>query len=246
MVEEREDGVERLRHEGRVHRWSRQSPAWPGHTTFVALRGGEAVLGDRYATEGVERTYACDLRSLLDGCFHGMVAEQLGARVLEELLVEARRELGEGASTLAGRGAGGPLAAAPVTAATIAAEPTAAASRGSASPAPAKVVSAPAEAARSAKASERRSVAAAGPNSAGAEPGASTVDVTVVGCRGVGLPLAVALRGITRASVQDVLERLRTLPCRVAAGVPREQAEGLAARLAALGAEVRLLPAGAS
>jgi hypothetical protein len=94
MVDEREDGVERLRHEGRVHRWSRRSPAWPGHTTFVALKGGEAVLGDRYAGEGVERTYACDLRSLLDGCFHSVISEQLGARVLEELLTEARRELG--------------------------------------------------------------------------------------------------------------------------------------------------------
>jgi ribosomal protein L7/L12 len=70
--------------------------------------------------------------------------------------------------------------------------------------------------------------------------------VTVVACPSVGLPLAVALRGITRASVHELLGRLRSLPCRVAAGVPREQAEGLVARLAELGAEVQLVAAAAS
>ncbi len=240
MVDEREDGIERLRHEGHVHRWSRPDPQWPGHTSFVALKGGEAVLGDRYAGEGVVRTYACDLRSLLDGCFDVVIGEQLGARVLEELRAEARRELGEGAATgtknlreaAASGGAAGSSAPA-------------------SEPSPAKVVSArPAPAQTASVAPERPSAAVSVANSqspvTAPATGAARVDLTVVACQSVGLPLAVALRGITRAPVQDLLGRLRSLPCRVAAGVPREHAEGLAARLSELGAEVRLVPAGGS
>jgi hypothetical protein len=268
-VDEREDGVERLRHEGRVHRWSRRSPAWPGHTTFVALKGGEAVLGDRYAGEGVERTYACDLRSLLDGCFHSVIGEQLGARVLEELLTEARRELGEATTQAAGtknaREAAGAERAGAERATTERAgaeratteratgetsskaqkKPSAAGSGANApasAPAPAKVVSAPVEPVRIAtEPSERPSTGSTGVP----EPG-SPCELTVVACRSVSLPLAVALRGITRAPVQELLAKLRSLPCRIAAGVPREQAEALATRLSELGAEVLLAPARAS
>lgn len=266
MVDEREDGIERLRHEGRVHRWSRRSPAWPGHTTFVAIKGGEAVLGDRYAGEGVERTYACDLRSLLDGCFHSVIDAQLGARVLEELLAEARRELGDEAplqpsgakdvreAATAERAAGGtsskaqkkPSAAgsgalAPASAPASAPTPVPAPASAPASvpaigPGSAKVVSAPA-----AEPSERPSAGSTGVP----EPG-TPCELTVVACRSVGLPLAVALRGIMRAPVQELLAKLRSLPCRVAAGVPFEQADALATRLSELGAEVRLAPARAS
>lgn len=219
-----EDGIERLRHDGRIHRWSREGSRWPGHTTFVALRGGQVVMGDRYAGEQVERTYACDPASLLEGCFQDLVAQQLGPRVLDELLSEVRRELGVGAS-----------APAPVRA-------------------PAKVVSAPAKPVPAAPAASERpstpkpaAVSTPQPVTVAASPSpAGPVDLTVVACSRVGLPLAVALRGITRASVHELLGRLRSLPCRVAAGVPREQAEGVAARLSELGAEVRLSAAGGS
>ena len=99
MTDERGDEIERLFHDGRVHRWSRKVSGWPGHTTFVALKGGQVVMGDRYAGEGVERTYACDPASLLEGCFQELVSQQLGPRVLEELLAEVRRELGVAAKT---------------------------------------------------------------------------------------------------------------------------------------------------
>jgi hypothetical protein len=241
MTNEREDGVERLRHEGRVHRWSRRSPTWAGHTTFVAIKAGEAVLGDRYAGEGVERTYACDLRSLLDGCFHTVIGEQLGARVLEELLVEARRELGEGPATATS-------GATPSGAASGASAPA------SASP-PAKVVSARSKPGSVTVPSERPSApSTAAPSTVATTTAAASgrpvpgtpCELTVVACRSVGLPLAVALRGITRTPVHELLGRLRSLPCRIAAGVPFEQAEALAARLTELGAEVRLEPARAS
>lgn len=91
----REDDIERLLHEGRVHRWTRRRPAWPGHSTFVALKGGVVVIGDRYAAEGVERTYDCDPASLLEGMFHDVIADQLGKKVLEEVLAEVRRDLGD-------------------------------------------------------------------------------------------------------------------------------------------------------
>lgn len=218
VITEGEDEIERLRHEGRVHRWSLERSAWPGHTTFVALRGGEVVVGDRYAAEGIERTYACDMASLLEGCFQDLVAQQLGPRVLEELLAEVRRELGM-------------------------AEPKVGAPAPAAAPAAAKVVSAP---------SKPVPVAApvvappAAPTTPGPTPAGGPVDVTVVACPRVSLPLAVALRGLVRTSVHELLGRLRSLPCRVAAGVPREQAEGMAARLTELGAEVQLSAAGGS
>ena len=258
-MDEREDGIERLRHEGRVHRWSRRSRSWPGHTTFVALKGGEAVLGDRYAGEGVERTYACDLRSLLDGCFHSVIGEQLGARVLEELLPEARRELGEATTQAtvtknARERASAERASAERASAERASgetsskahEKPAAAGSGAFAPASvpvsAKVVSAPVEPVSiAAEPSERPSTGSTGVP----EPG-TPCELTVVACRSVSLPLAVALRGITRAPVQELLAKLRSLPCRIAAGVPFEQAQALATRLSELGAEVRLAPARAS
>lgn len=226
-----EDEIERLRYDGRIHRWSRKVAAWPGHTTFVALRGGAVVVGDRYAGEGVERTYACDLASLLEGCFQDLVAQQLGPRVLDELLAEVRRELGVAAAVV---GASAPAPA----------------------PAPSKVVSAPSKPVATAAAASKPAAAAvstpkpaaaaAAVSTPGPTPAGGPVDLTIVACPSVGLPLAVALRGITRTSVHELLGRLRSLPCRVAAGVPREQAEGVAARLSELGAEVRLLPAGGS
>lgn len=228
-----EDGIERLRHDGHVFRWSKRHAAgWPGHTTFVVLRGGEVVVGDRYASEGLERTYACELAALLDGCFQEQVAQQLGPRVLEELLAAVRRELGITTPAAASPRAAGPATKTTKTAQEPAKGPPAAAGALAPVPAPSPpvAVSAPP------KPSER-------PSPPVSEPG--RVDVAVVACR-VSLPLAVALRGITRASVQELLGRLRSLPCRVAAGVPREQAEGVAARLTELGAEVRLLPADAS
>lgn len=219
---EREDGIERLRHDGRIHRWSREGSLWPGHTTFVALKGGQVVMGDRYAGEQVERTYACDPASFLEGCFQDLVAQQLGSQVLEELRAEVRRELGVGASA--------PVAAKVVSAP---AKPVATA------PAPSERPSAPKPAAVSTPL--QPVTVAASPS-----PASGPVDLTVVACARVGLPLAVALRGITRTSVHELLGRLRSLPCRVAAGVPREQAEGVAARLSELGAEVRLSAAGGS
>ena len=276
-VEEREDEIERLRHDGRVHFWSTRgstrgsnqasrsgasasAPAasWPGHTTFVALRGGQVVLGDRYAGEGIERTYACELPALLEGCFQELVEQQLGSQVLAELLAEVRRELGVPAGTGASpKQAGSPTKNAQVPASESPAarttSPPAAASAGASAPAapapapsPSKVVSAPSKPRPVAAASERPSSPAsapAAPTAAAASTSAAHVDVTLVACSSVGLPLAVALRGITRAPVHELLGRLRSLPCRVAAGVPREQAEGLVARLSELGAEVRLVPA---
>lgn len=287
-VEEREDEIERLRHDGRVHFWSKRgstsgasaSTPWPGHTTFVALRGGQVVLGDRYAGEGIERTYACDLHALLEGCFQELVEQQLGSQVLAELLAEVRRELGVPESTGASpKQAGSPTknAQAPAPAAeSPAARTTSPSSKteagkteagktdagkteagkagasAPAAPAPtpsaSKAVSAPSKPRPAAAASERPSSPASAPAAATAvgSTSAAHVDVTLVACSSVGLPLAVALRGITRAPVHELLGRLRSLPCRVAGGVPREQAEGLAARLLELGAEVRLVPAGGS
>jgi len=280
MVDEREDEIERLLHDGHVHRWSKRSSAWPGHTTFVVLRGGQVVLGDRYAGEGIERTYACELPALLEGCFQELVGQQLGAQVLAELLAEVRRELGVPATTGASPKGAGPStknahepatsAAARTTSppvATEAGKPAVAAPGASApvapaavvpaavapvpapapGPSPSKAVSAPSTPRSAAAASERPSTPASTATSTTVEPtSAARVDVTLVACPGVSLPLAVALRGITRTPVRELLGRLRSLPCRVAAGVPREQAEGLMARLAELGAEVRLVPAGGS
>jgi hypothetical protein len=262
MADERADEIERLQHDGRVFRWSRrsahersgQTAAWPGHTTFVALRGGEVVVGDRYAGEGVERTYACDLPSLLDGCFQALVAEQLGTRVLEELLAEVRRELGvHGSSgpsrTPSTRNAREPGMASAAPGHLAATEASEASVVGSGAPAPAaspvvfaRAQPGPTAAGGSERASEPAPVASASA-AAGLVPTATRVDLTVVGCRSVSLPLAVALRGVTRTSMHELLGRLRALPCRVAAGVPRDQAEGLVARLVELGAEVELVPA---
>jgi hypothetical protein len=75
---------------------------------------------------------------------------------------------------------------------------------------------------------------------------AGGVDVAVVACRAVDLPLAVALRTITRTSVQELLGRLGRLPCTVLTGVSQTEAQAVQQRLAELGAEVRLAPAHAS
>jgi ribosomal protein L7/L12 len=219
LADEREDGVERLQHEGRVFRWGRRSSVWPGHTTFVAIHGGEVVVGDRYAGEAIERTYACHPQALLEGCFQALVREQLGPRVLEELLTEVRRELGGrspdvGAVDTQPAGSQAPAAAPPV-------RPLAP---------PQEAVSAHLE-------------AVAVPSAADAT---TRVDVAVVACQAVDLALAVALRGITRAPVSELLGRLRSLPCTVLAGVSRAQGEGVRERLAELGAAVELVPAHAS
>lgn len=249
------DGIERLRYDGRVHRWSKKvagqvtsqvvghRPGWPGHTTFVALRGGAVVVGDRYAGEGFERTYACDLASLLEGCFQDLVAQQLGPRVLEELLDEARRELGIAASPAPKPPKAPPAKDPPPTA------PPTVVGASAPAPAPSKVVSAPSKPAVVTAVPTPKPVAAAVPTAVlapASTPEGGPVDVAVVACPSVGLPLAVALRGITRASVHELLGRLQSLPCRVATGVPREQAEGVAARLSELGAEVRVSAAGGS
>lgn len=230
MADEHEDGIERLQHEGRVFRWGRRGPAWPGHTTFVTLRGGEVVMGDRYAGEGVERTYACHPQELLDGCFQALVSEQLGPRVLEELLAEARRELRvpQAAKQAVATGPRQAVVAKPA----VAADKTqpAGAQAPIAAPLPPMAVSA-------------RSVAVA---ATGAVDASARVDVAIVACRAVDLPLAVALRGITRTPVQALLGRLRSLPCTVLAGVSRAQAEGVRERLAELGATIELVPARAS
>jgi hypothetical protein len=233
-----EDEIERLLLDGRVHRWSRRvASSWPGHTTFVALKGGEVVVGDRYAGEGIERTYACALESLLEGCFHELVAQQLGSRVLEELLAEVRRELGVAAKAEAST----KNAREPAVASASGPKPQPAAAATSARP------STP-TAATSERPSTPTSVAVSTPATSPTPAPTSRVhvDLTVVACPSVDLPLAVALRGITRTSVHELLGRLRSLPCRVATGVPREQAEGLAARLVELGAEVRLVLSGDS
>jgi hypothetical protein len=241
-ADEREDEIERLLYDGRVHRWTRKSEGWPGHTTFVALKGGEVVMGDRYAAEGIERTYSCDPASLLEGCFQEIVAAQLGARVLAELLGEVRRELGAASSTRAAA----PILLPPAPAPAAPPKPTPAPA-----PAPPKAEEAkPAPAPAPTAAPAPPKVEAAKPAPAPAAPpkpaadGKARVDVAVVACRQIGLPLVVTLRGITRSPVKDLLARLSALPCRVATGLPREQAEGVAARLAGLGAEVQLLPAG--
>jgi ribosomal protein L7/L12 len=223
MADEREDGVERLQHEGRVFRWGRRGAAWPGHTTFVAIRGGEVVVGDRYAGEAFERTYACQPQALLEGCFQELVREQLGPRVLEELLAEVRRELGArspdaGAVNTQPAGSQAPVAARPALAPAPSPE------------SPPKAVSA-------------RLEAVAVPEVVDAT---ARVDVAVVACHAVDLALAVALRGITRAPVPELLGRLRSLPCTVLSGVSRAQAEGVRERLAELGAAVELVPAHAS
>ncbi len=245
-MDEREDGIERRRHDGRVYRWSVKG-AWPGHTAFVALRGGQVVVGDRYEGEAIERTYACDPAALLEGCFQELVAQQLGARVLAELLAEVRRELGAGAPPDAGAGAAAstgdqarPSAAARPEARPPAAPPVEPPAAAPSRQATAAAVSAPPRQAPPAGPAERPSAAPEGGSVA------ASVDVAVVGCPSVSLPLCVALRGITRAPVQELLAGLRSLPYRVAAGVPREQGEGLAARLGELGAEARLVPAGGS
>ena len=232
-ADEREDDIERLLHDGRVHRWARSRSAWPGHTTFVALKGGEVVVGDRYAAEGIERTYTCDPASLLEGCFQDLVAAQLGAKVLAELLREVRRELGA-------------AEAIPLPASSRAAEaiPLPASSRvAEAIPLPAssrvaEAIPLPA----SSRVAEAIPAPATPPKPAAS--GEARVDVAVVACHRIGLPLAAALRAITRSPVKDLLARLQALPCRVASGLTREQAEGVAARLTGLGAEVQLLSEG--
>lgn len=69
---------------------------------------------------------------------------------------------------------------------------------------------------------------------------ATRVRVAVTACPNVDLSLAVALRGLTRASVAELLPRLRTLPCVIAADVPRADGESLAQRLRDMGATVQL------
>lgn len=215
-----DDGVTRWQHEGRVFRWQRAGSAWPGHVAFVALRAGEVVLGDRYAGEGVERTYTCEPQALLEGCFHAQVTAQLGASVLQELLAELRRELG-GEVAQAETPREEPRRQAEPTAT----EPT------TAEASPASIVA------------ERSPNAVRSSSPAVVSEHAEGVDVEVVTCASVGLPLLVALRGITRAPVQELLERLRTLPCTVLAGVGRAEAERAAEQLSALGAAVQLRPA---
>lgn len=197
-----------------MHRWQRPGSAWPGHTTFVAIRAGEVVVGDRYASDGVERSYACEAPELLEGCFQALVAEQLGQGVLDELLAEVRHVLGMEA----------PAEAPPSVAPPSAAPPSAA---------PPSAVEGPA--------SEPKPALVSMVVSAQTEPG--RLDVTVVRCPSLSLPLAVALRGITRASVHELRQRLRSLPCRVLAGVLQAEAERARAQLLALGAAVELTPA---
>jgi hypothetical protein len=245
MADVREDGVERLRHEGRVHRWQRRGSAWPGHTAFVAIRAGEVIVGDRYAGEGIERTYACHPQALLEGCFQALIGEQLGADVLAEVVVEVRRALGPlalPASPAAKEPAKPQVASTPAITKTAhqdlqdgsAASVTAPTAAAVATPAEHAGSKAPAAAART----QQKVVSehsAAGP-----------VDVAVVAFRALDLPLAVALRAITRTPVQELLGALGRLPCTVLTSVSQAEAEGVQQRLAELGAEVRLVPARAS
>lgn len=218
-----DDGITRWQLDGRVHRWQRPGSAWPGHVTFVALRGGQVVLGDRYAGDGVERTYACEARELLEGCFHAQVTEQLGARVLEELLAEVRRELGVSAA--------GPARSRAAEAPQSTAKPQTAAKTPANEPEPRSAPS-PASAA---------SGAAAPATDVSAQT--ETVDVTVTACATASLPLVVALRGLTRAPVGELLSRLGRLPCTVLAGASRAEAERAREQLCAHGVSVALVPA---
>lgn len=204
---EREDDIERLLHDGRVHRWTRRRPAWPGHTTFVALKGGQVVLGDRYAGEGIDRTYACDPASLMEGTFQDLIRDQLGAEVLAEVLAEVRRDIGD----------------APAAPPPPAPPPPPPASPSVALPAPVK--------------------RAIDPVVRDARQAPPRVDVVVVTCDAIGLPLVVTLRAITRSPVKELLSGLRSLPFHAVKGVSRDHAEALAARLGDLGAEIQILPA---
>ena len=240
----RDDDIERLLHEGRVHRWTRQRPAWPGHSTFVALRGGKVVVGDRYATEGVERTYDCDPASLIEGAFHEIIGEQLGKKVLEEVLAEVRRDLGDAPPAIqkpldppkivAERPA---IALPPSTfVAPLGSRPPPAASQPLVTPPPApKPLVTPPPAAS-------QPLVTPPPVKRAIDP-ASRVDVAVVACASIGLPLVVTLRGIAKSPVNELLTGLRALPFRVAKNLSRDHAESLVARIAGLGAEIQILPA---
>lgn len=92
-----ENSITRVEHEGRVYRWERQG-SWPGHTSFVALRGAEVVIGDRYAKDGIERSYTCHPQDLLDGLFDEAIDLQFGEAVRQEVLTAVRAQLGPAAA----------------------------------------------------------------------------------------------------------------------------------------------------
>ncbi len=177
--------------------------SWPGHHCFVALLGAEVVIGDRYARDGVTRSYSCRPEDLLEGCFNEQLSEQLGAEVLAEVLAEVRHQLGI-TDRAEANDPGESVTAEPIAEST--AEPES-----------------PAE-----------------PQPAADLSNATRVRVAVTACPTVDLSLAVALRGLTRAPVAELLPRLRTLPCVIAPDVPRADGESLAQRLRDLGVTVQL------
>lgn len=229
--------VIRIEHEGRVYRWERSGSAWPGHTAFVALRGREVVLGDRYAREGIERSYACSPEDLLAGCFAEALVEQLGQAVYAEVLAEVRHQLGVSPGSAA-------AASAPKAASTSkTASPAASASVGS-TPKAASSAAASSSAASSSAASSSAAVEPVSADSAGSTADEPTARVQVVlsACPTVDMALVVALRAITRGRVADLLPGLQAPPHVVAVDVPRAEGEAIAQRLRSVGATVDLGP----
>ncbi|MCA9709144.1 MAG: hypothetical protein KDK70_25090 [Myxococcales bacterium] len=224
--------VIRVEHEGRVYRWERRGSAWPGHTCFVVLRGAEVVLGDRYAQEGIERSYACQLHDLLEGAFDEPLRSQLGEDVRLEVLAEVRHALGlRPASTAATK---------PTEAKSAEAKPVAKPAEPAEAKSAAKPVAKPAEPKPTAP---KPTAASAKPQPAAASAESSArVCVTLTACSAIDLPLVVALRAITRGPVGPRVAALQQLPAVLAADVPRAEGEAIAQRLQPLGATVELQP----
>lgn len=175
-------------------------------------------MGDRYAREGIERSYACHLQDLLDGCFGEQGAEQLGPAVWAEVLAEVRYQLGiTDAEVRASLEATSPEAgSAEARASEVAAEPTVSSETA---------------------ATERSSETVSTERSS-----ATSVQVVLTACPSIDLALVVALRAITRGSVADRLPRLQAPPHVVVADVPRPRGEAIAGRLRSLGATIELRP----
>jgi len=235
-----ENSVTRVEHDGRVYRWERPGGAWPGHTCSVALLGREVVMSDRYAGDRVTRSYRCTPEDLLEGCFHAEITEQLGGTVLLEVLAEVRHQLGLPAELGApSRGASARPGPTPAPAPGPANAPAKAASgpeSGAPAPAPPPPPLQPASASAPASAPESApQVTATGPDAA-----AARVSVTLVACPPVDLAVAMALRAVTRASVSELLPRLRALPCVLLPDVSWAEGEAAAQRLRERGLTIEL------
>ncbi len=211
----------RIEHAGRVYRWQRSGRAWPGHTTYLAIRVNEIILGDTYADEGIEQTYSCHPGDFLDGCFHDLVRADFGDDALGEIIAEIRATVHVPERDRVAR--------------RVKDEARAATTRAVAEE----------------KSADDKASAIAGSAPAGSErPGehrpagkpvaGATVSVALTGCKRVDLPLIAALRAITRGPVKKLLDQVGRSPCILASDLPVAEGEVIKQRLGELGATVEL------